>query len=174
MEQMHGGIIGNGRMDQYLWPYYTADTAAGRLFDERRWSCWTACGAISRSSSACSSTPRACKLYEGHDHWEHTTIGGLLPQGGDATNALTHLLLRSWREFPLDYPDLGVRIHERRRRRCWKSCAPCMRRASPCPSCLMMQKSSPGWFCIGAEQAEALDYCGSAAPKPAALTATPT
>ena len=41
-----------------------------------------------------------------------TPLGGRLASGGDATNALSFLILRSASEFPLDYPYLGVRIHK--------------------------------------------------------------
>ncbi|WP_287439826.1 pyruvate formate lyase family protein, partial [Desulfovibrio sp.] len=39
------------------------------------------------------------------------TVGGQTPDGRDATNELTHLILKSKREFPLHYPDLAARIH---------------------------------------------------------------
>ena len=38
------------------------------------------------------------------------TIGGQTKDGVDATNELTHLFLRSKREFPLHYPDLAARV----------------------------------------------------------------
>ena len=52
-------------------------------------------------------------LTDGFAHWEATTIGGLTPDGQDASNELSYLILRSKREFPLHYPDLAARIHAR-------------------------------------------------------------
>lgn len=46
-------------------------------------------------------------------HWEAVTIGGQTKEGYDATNELTYILLKSKREFPLNYPDLAARIHTR-------------------------------------------------------------
>ncbi len=58
-------------------------------------------------------TAAGIQIYEGNAHWEHTCIGGQLADGSDATNELSWLLLRSRREFPLDYPELSLRIHEK-------------------------------------------------------------
>ena len=55
----------------------------------------------------------AISFTDGYAHWEATTIGGQTADGRDATNALSHLILRSKREFPLNYPDLAARIHSR-------------------------------------------------------------
>ena len=33
-EQMHGGTVGNGRIDQYLYPYYKNDLESGRVTDD--------------------------------------------------------------------------------------------------------------------------------------------
>lgn len=113
LEQMHGGIIGNGRMDQYLYPLFAADKAAGRLGDARVLELLDCLWCNTAQFKRLQLNATGLKIYEGHAHWEHTTIGGQLPEGGDATNALSFLILQSWREFPLDYPDLGVRLHEK-------------------------------------------------------------
>lgn len=41
------------------------------------------------------------------------TIGGQTPEGADATNELTYLILESRRISPMPYPDLATRIHAR-------------------------------------------------------------
>ena len=48
---------------------------------------------------------------EGYAHWEAVTIGGKTRDGRDASNELSYLMLKSKREFPLNYPDLSARIH---------------------------------------------------------------
>lgn len=50
---------------------------------------------------------------EGYAHWEAVTIGGQTKDGYDAVNELTYILLKSKREFPLNYPNLAARIHSR-------------------------------------------------------------
>lgn len=160
-EQIHGGIIGNGRVDQYLFPFYAADRAAGRLTDagtlELLDCLW--CNIAQFKRLQLSAT--GLKLYEGHAHWEHTTIGGQLSQGGDATNALTGLVLESYRRFPLDYPDLGVRMHEGTpesflSQLCTVSCGD-----KPLPKLLNDEEIIPRLMHHGATPEEARDYCGS-------------
>ena len=175
LEQMHGGIIGNGRMDQYLLPFYTEDKAAGRLTDDHALELLDCLWCHIAQFKRVQLNATGLKLYEGHAHWEHTTIGGQLPQGGDATNALTLLLLRSWREFPLDYPDLGVRMHKNTpdaflSELCstdssslptdlntpWNKRAP-----KGLPKLLNDEEIIPRLVQYGASPEEAHDYCGS-------------
>lgn len=168
LEQMHGGIIGNGRMDQYLYPLFAADKAAGRLSDARALELLDCLWCNIAQFKRVQLNATGIKIYEGHAHWEHTTIGGQLPGGGDATNALTFMLLQSWREFPLDYPDLGVRLHE-------KSPDSLLERLTASgrdgmqlqhvhkflPKLLNDEEIIPHLTLYGASLHEARDYCGS-------------
>jgi len=47
----------------------------------------------------------------GVSHHETVTIGGQTPEGLDATNELSYVLLESTRPLRMSYPELGVRIH---------------------------------------------------------------
>ncbi len=58
-------------------------------------------------------SPTGGAFNEGYAHWEAVTVGGQTPDGRDATNELTYLILQSKREFPLHYPDLAARLHAR-------------------------------------------------------------
>ena len=58
-------------------------------------------------------SPTGGAFNEGYAHWEAVTVGGQTPDGRDASNELTSLILKSKREFPLHYPDLAARIHSR-------------------------------------------------------------
>ena len=109
LEQAIGGVVGNGRIDQYLYPYYRKDVAEGRLTDDEALvlleSIWIG---MARSTDVYAK-PGMPSLTDGFAHWEATTIGGLTPDGRDASNELSYLILRSKREFPLHYPDLAAR-----------------------------------------------------------------
>lgn len=113
LEQAVGGVIGNGRIDQYLYPYYRKDIDEGRLTDDDALvlleSIWVG---MARSIDVYAK-PGQPSLTDGFAHWEATTIGGLTPDGRDASNELSYLMLKSKREFPLNYPDLAARIHAR-------------------------------------------------------------
>jgi pyruvate formate-lyase/glycerol dehydratase family glycyl radical enzyme len=106
-----GGNVGNGRMDQYLYPYYKADREAGRITDDEvldlirmlnlkmyQYIFMPLAGHIAGSTS-------------GFAHFECVTLGGQTTDGRDATNELTYLFLKSKRGVALTMPDLAVRIH---------------------------------------------------------------
>ena len=113
IEQKTGTIISNGRMDQYLYPYYKADKDKG-VIDEDKAEELLECVWVSMAQYIDLYLSKAGGAFnEGYAHWEAVTIGGQTPDGRDAVNELTYIFLRSKREFPLNYPDLAARIHTR-------------------------------------------------------------
>lgn len=85
-----------GRIDQYLYPYYAADLAAGRLTQEGAFSL-ILCFYI--------------KTGEG-DESQMITLGGVDAQGQNAENDLSLLFIRAQTYLNLRQPSIGVRIHE--------------------------------------------------------------
>ena len=111
-EQMVGGTVGNGRIDQYLYPFYKRDVESGLIDDEQvlillehLW--------LNMAQNITLQQSGAILHNEGVPHFEATTVGGQTRDGGDATNELSFLVMQSKKEFPLDYPDLAARIHSR-------------------------------------------------------------
>ncbi|MGN1038780.1 MAG: pyruvate formate lyase family protein, partial [Mailhella sp.] len=113
LEQRTGGVISNGRMDQYLFPYYEKDVAEGRLTPEEAKELLECMWVEMSQYMDFNISPAGTAVYEGYAHWEAVTIGGQTPEGEDASNELSYLFLESKREFPLNYPDLAARIHSR-------------------------------------------------------------
>lgn len=83
-----------GRLDQILFPAYEADRQAGRLTHDEA----TACMA-----------ELACKLYLDYDV-QTITLGGLNAEGRDATNELSHIILKATEQVGF-IRALNVRIH---------------------------------------------------------------
>ncbi len=159
-EQMHGGTVGNGRIDQYLYPYYTADVEKGILTDddvleylEHLW--------INMAQNVTLQQSGAIFHNEGVPHFEATTVGGLTVTGRDATNELTYLVLQSKKEFPLDYPDLAVRIHSRTPNRLMSAIADLIKEGTGFPKLLNDEAVIPFLLAKGATMAEVRDYCVS-------------
>ncbi len=86
--------ISPGRMDQYLWPFYAADLAAGRLTPSE-----------AAEALAC----LWLKLWEG-DESQNVTLGGVDAHGTDVTNELSLLMLRLTGELRAFQPSISVRI----------------------------------------------------------------
>ena len=92
IEQKTGTIISNGRMDQYLYPFYKKDIEAGILTDEEVQELFE-CMWVSMAQFIdlyLSDTGGA--FNEGYAHWEAVTIGGQTKDGYDAVNELTYIL----------------------------------------------------------------------------------
>ncbi|MEI6512820.1 MAG: pyruvate formate lyase family protein [bacterium] len=94
---------GQGRLDQTFWPYYEADKKAGR---------------ITREGAKALLDEIQLKLnhnLSGPPFWLSAiftlTIGGQKPDGTDATNDLTYIILEIFRENPREVPNLYVRWH---------------------------------------------------------------
>ncbi|WP_301859595.1 glycyl radical protein [uncultured Megasphaera sp.] len=158
IEQKTGTIISNGRMDQYLYPYYKKDIEAGRITDDEvqeLFECmWVAMGQfvdlyLSEAGGA---------FNEGYAHWEAVTIGGQTPDGRDATNELTYILLKSKREFPFNYPDLAARIHTRSPQRYLYEVAETIKAGEGFPKLINDEDVVPLLLAKGADFAEAYDY----------------
>jgi formate C-acetyltransferase len=158
IEQKTGTVISNGRMDQYLYPYYQADKEAGRLTDEEAQELFE-CEWVAMSQFVdlyLSETGGA--INEGYAHWEAVTVGGQTTDGLDATNELTYLLLKSKREFPLNYPDLAARIHTRSPQRYLYEVAETIKEGSGFPKLINDEEVVPLLLSKGAVFAEAYDY----------------
>lgn len=161
LEQKTGTIVSNGRMDQYLYPFYKADKEAGKLTDEQAieyLECmWV--GMFQFIDLYMSVTGGA--FNEGYAHWEAVTIGGQTAEGVDATNELTYLFLRSKQEFPLHYPDLAARVHSRSPQRYVEELAKTIKEGSGFPKLLNDEEIVLQLVASGAKLGEAFDYAVS-------------
>jgi len=111
LEEMIGGDINQGRMDQYLWPYYQADLEAGRITEEKATELFHCLWINMMQYLQLTLSPTLAAGREGFSHHETVTIGGQTREGEDATNELTYVLLESTRGLRTSYPELSARIH---------------------------------------------------------------
>ena len=160
-EQVHGGVIGNGRIDQYLYPYYKKDLEEGRLTRDQAQELLECLWLNMAQFLRLQPTAAGYLIYEGNAHWEHTTIGGVKPDGSDASNELTYLILQSKKEFPLDYPDLGVRIHSQTPESLLMTVADLIKEGTGFPKLMNDEEIIPIFLAKGAKLEEARDYVGS-------------
>lgn len=100
-----------GRFDQYMHPFYQADLQAGRL-DEAGALELLCCLRIKDMQLNRVSGKANRKKNAGLAKWHNWTIGGVTPDGRDATNALTYLLLEAARVTGLPHHTLTLRVHD--------------------------------------------------------------
>lgn len=158
IEQKTGTVISNGRMDQYLYPYYKRDIEKG-IINEEKAEELLECMWVGMSEFVdlyLSETGGA--FNEGYAHWEAVTIGGVDREGNDAVNELTYLLLKSKRNFPLNYPDLAARIHTLSPNRYLHEVAKTIKEGSGFPKLINDDEVIPLLLAKGAGIEEANDY----------------
>ncbi len=161
IEQKASAIISNGRMDQYLYPYYEQGIKDGSLDDKKAIELMECMWVGMAEFIDMYISPCGGAFNEGYAHWEAVTVGGQTPDGRDATNELTHLILKSKREFPLHYPDLAARIHSRAPESYLWDVAETIKDGSGFPKLINDEEVVPLYVSKGATFEEALDYAVS-------------
>ncbi len=161
IEQKTGTIISNGRMDQYLYPFYKKDLEAGRITPEKAQELLECVWVEMASFVDLYLSETGGAFNEGYAHWEAVTVGGQTPEGLDATNDLTYIILKSKRDFPLNYPDLAARIHTGSPKRYLYEIAKTVKDGTGFPKIINDEEVIPLLLSKGALFEEAYDYAVS-------------
>lgn len=100
-----------GRFDQYMYPFYKKDKEQGRISDDDLLELLDCLRIkdmqLNRTSGSLNRQKNA-----GLAKWHNWTIGGVTPEGEDATNELTYLILEAARECPTPHHTITLRVHE--------------------------------------------------------------
>lgn len=108
--ESNGHSVSLGRMDQYLYPFYQRDAAAGVISEEEvleLLECtWLKLLSITKIRSWSHT-----RYSAGSPLYQNVTIGGQTPEGADAVNELSRLILDSVGRMRLTQPNLSVRYH---------------------------------------------------------------
>lgn len=161
LEQKTGTTISNGRMDQYFYPFYKKDLEEGKITPREATELMECMWVGMAEFIDMYISPTGGAFNEGYAHWEAVTVGGQTPDGRDASNDLTYLILKSKREFPLHYPDLAARIHSRAPERYLWDVAETIKDGTGFPKLINDEEVVPLYVSKGATFEEALDYAVS-------------
>ncbi len=108
--ESNGHSLSLGRLDQYLFPFYSQDKTAGRLSDdyviELLENTWIKLLSINKIRNWAHT-----RYSAGGPLYQNVTIGGTDSQGYDAVNPLSFLILKSIGNIRLVQPNLSVRYH---------------------------------------------------------------
>jgi formate C-acetyltransferase len=100
-----------GRFDQYMYPYYKADKDAGKITDEQVLELLD-CFRVRCMEIHAVSGKEVRKRASGGARWLNMTIGGVKPDGSDATNELSYLILDAVMDCPCIQHTVTVRVAE--------------------------------------------------------------
>ncbi len=150
--------MGQGRWDQYLWPFYQKDLAEERIAKESAtellhcvWLQMAQCVELKLNPVAAAGT-------EGFSKFEDVCLGGQTPDGQDATNDLTYLILESTRGLQITCPEPCIRIHARTPDRLLHYVAEVIKDGKGFPKLLNDEMVIPFYLANGATLKEALDW----------------
>jgi len=86
---------GFGRLDQYLYPFYRADLDSGRIDDRA------------------ATEIIGCMMLRTRYHGSDIYLSGVTPEGNDATNDLSWIILELAGLYSLSSPEITIRYHSR-------------------------------------------------------------
>ncbi len=99
-----------GRMDQYLYPYYKNDKAAGRLTDDQAQELFD-CLWIKYAEPCLFQDGKTAEFASGYNMFQNACCGGINENGQDAVNALSYMMLQATTDVKLYQPSLSVRYN---------------------------------------------------------------
>ena len=100
-----------GRVDQFLYPYYRDDLAAGRLTRERAFELLL-CFSAKTTEHVFLISQRASRYHGGFLVAQAATVGGTDEAGRDVVNDLTYLFLDVMETAGLRDPNYMARLHD--------------------------------------------------------------
>ena len=110
--ESNGLGVSPGRIDQYLYPYYEQDLAAGEISREEAQALiecfWVKCEEIKRVYDTLSA-----QNFSGYTTGLNVTIGGQKADGTDAANAVSYMCLEAQYRLKTAHPNFTVRYHNK-------------------------------------------------------------
>jgi pyruvate formate-lyase/glycerol dehydratase family glycyl radical enzyme len=110
--ETNGIAISFGRFDQYLWRYYEQDTKAGRTTREQALELVENLFVKVNEMNIFRSWEGA-KFFPGYHMAINLAIGGQTPDGSDASNELTYVVLDATENMRLPKPSVSLKWFER-------------------------------------------------------------
>lgn len=108
--ESNGHSLSYGRLDQYVYPYYAADLETGRITPETATELLTNLWLKTITLAKIRSWSHT-RFSAGGPLYQNVTVAGQTPEGKDAVNPLSWLVLRSVAQTKLPQPNLTVRYH---------------------------------------------------------------
>ncbi|MEM3365479.1 MAG: pyruvate formate lyase family protein [Candidatus Methanomethyliaceae archaeon] len=104
--------IGMGRFDQYMYPFYKRDKDSGRITDEEVLALLCELRIKDMELVRIALRPVKRQQQAGIAKWHNMIIGGVTPDGRDATNELTYLVLEAAKIVRTPHHTITLRVHE--------------------------------------------------------------
>ncbi len=147
-----------GRVDQYMYPYYAADIAAGRMTEYEAFDL-AGCMLIKMSEMMWITSEGGSKFFAGYQPFVNMCVGGVTREGQDATNDLTYLLMDAVRHVRIYQPSLATRVHNRSPHKYLKKIVDVIRSGMGFPAVHFDDAHIKMMLVKGVTMEDARDYC---------------
>lgn len=155
--ESNGHSMSLGRVDQYLYPFYAADRAAGRITPDEAMelleNTWVKLLSVAKIRSWSHT-----RYSAGGPLYQNVTIGGVDAEGTDAVNELSYLILKSVGETKLTQPNLSVRFHRGLSDEFLQACLAVVRKGFGMPAFNNDEIVIPEFVKLGVTLEDARDY----------------
>ena len=155
--ESNGHSFSLGRLDQYLYPLYQADVAAGRLTQAQAQELlellWLKLFSIIKIRPW-----DHTRFGIGYPTYQNVTIGGQTPDGADATNELSYMVLKAIQNVRLTQPNVSARMHTGTPDRFLMECARTIRLGFGMPAMKNDEMIVPALLEKGVAPEDAYDY----------------
>lgn len=155
--ESNGHSLSYGRFDQYMYPYYRRDAAAGRLTRaqalELLGNLWIKSLTINKVRSQSHTLSSA-----GSPMYQNVTIGGQTPEKRDAVNELSFVVLQSIAQTRLTQPNLTVRYHKNLDKRFFDECIEVVKLGFGMPAFNNDEIIIPSFMSYGVKEEDAYNY----------------
>jgi pyruvate formate-lyase/glycerol dehydratase family glycyl radical enzyme len=146
-----------GRMDQYLFDFYKNDIAAGRLTKTEALELLDALF-IKFNQIVYMRNAHSAHYFAGFPIGFNITIGGINPDGSDATNELSYLIMRAQDHLRLPQPNLTARLHKASPQRFLDECSRVIGSGNGMPQIVNDENIIPSLQKLGLDKAHCTDY----------------
>ena len=154
--ESNGHSLSYGRFDQYMLPYYEKSLADGMPVDraeELLENLWLRTFTINKIRSWSHT-----RFSAGSPLYQNVTVGGQTPDGKDAVNALSHLVLRTVARCHLPQPNLTVRYHKGLSDEFLRECIEVIRCGFGMPAFNSDEIIIPSFLDLGVAKEDAFNY----------------
>lgn len=106
------GTTPGGRFDQFMYPFYKKDKGEGRITDDEVLELLECLRIKVMQYNFVGGGKLQRAKWSGMARWHNWVIGGLTPDGEDATNELSYLILEAAKDCQIPHHTITVRVHE--------------------------------------------------------------
>lgn len=146
-----------GRLDQILYPYYQKDLAEKKMDDDQALE-MIECLWLKFNEIVYLRNKNSAKYFAGFPIGFNVAVGGQDENGNDASNALSHLLIKAQEDIGLPQPNLSVRLFEHTDQALLTHAVKCVSKGSGMPQFFNDKAIVSPLMDLGISKQDALNY----------------